>query len=116
MALYDNLPVYKVCYDMLRIIYRVCSTMERSYRFTLGEQLQNGMIEILRKIYRANSNYDKAKHIEAAREDLAVVRLLLRVAHDENQITLKKYIEISDMTESASKQLTAWFKSLNRTG
>jgi len=85
--------------------------MERCFRFTLGERLQNDTIEILKSIYRANSRYDKAQDIEAAREYLAVVRVLLRVAHEEKQIPLKKYIEICDMTESVSKQLTAWSKS-----
>ena len=112
MALYDNLPVFKVSYEILRQIYRICSTMERSFRFTLGERMQNDTIDMLKNIYRANSKYDKGQHIEVAREHLEVVRLLMRVAHDEDQVTMKKYIEICEKLESVSKQLTAWFKSL----
>jgi hypothetical protein len=114
MALYDNLPVFKVSYDLLRSIYRICSTMERSFRFTLGQRLQNDMIDVLKNIYRANSSYNKAPHIEVAREHLTVARLLIRIAHEESQISMKKYIEICDMIESASKQLAAWHKSLRQ--
>jgi len=112
MALYDNLPVFKVSYDLLRRIYRICSTMERCFRFTLGERLQNDAIEILKNIYRANNDYEKAPYIKAAREHLEVVRLLLRVAHEEKQISMKHYVEVCDLVESISKQLAAWQKSL----
>ena len=112
MALYDNLPVFKVSYDLLRSIYRICSRMERCFRFTLGERLQCDMIELITNIYRANTHTDKAPYLAKAREHLEVVRLLFRVAHDENQIVLKQYVIVCDMAESVSKQLTAWNKSL----
>ena len=112
MALYDNLPVFKVSYDLLRRIYTICGPMERCFRFTLGERLQNDTIEILKNIYRANTHYEKAQYLETAREHLETVRLLLRVAHEGKQISIKHYIGVCEMTESISKQLTAWGRTV----
>jgi hypothetical protein len=111
MALYENLPVYKVAYDLLREIYRISIDMQRTYRFTLGERVQKEMTELMLNIYRANSVREKTAHIRAARENVVVVRLLLRVAHEEKQIILRRFVEVNDKIESISKQLTAWEKS-----
>ncbi len=44
MALSENLPVYKLSYDLLLLIYRISINMEH-YHFTLGESCH------VRKIY-----------------------------------------------------------------
>lgn len=112
MALYENLPVYKVSYDLLMQVYRLSSNMERTYRYTLGERIQTEMTELMLNIYRANSVYNKTVHIQTARENITVVRLLFRVAHDSNQIGIKPFISVNEQIESISKQLAAWGKSV----
>jgi hypothetical protein len=111
MALYETLPVYKDGYELMRFVYRACVHMERAYRFSLGERLQKEMTELLLNVYRANSVHEKVAHLRTARENILVVQLLFRVAHDENQVTMKRFIAASEKIESISKQLTAWEKS-----
>ena len=85
--------------------------MERAYRFTLGERLQDKTADMLQYISLANSVYDKSQYIQQARMYLMDVRLATRLAHDLRQITSKQYLEANDKIESISKQLTAWGKS-----
>jgi len=113
MALSENLPVYKVSYDLLLLIYRFSVNMERTYRFTLGERLQDKTSDMLQYISIANSVYDKTKYIQQARMFLMDIRLATRIAHDLRQITSKQYLEVSDKIENISKQLTAWGKVVN---
>jgi len=75
MALSENLPVYKVSYDLLLLIYRVSVNMERTYRFTLGERLQDKTSDMLQYISLANSVYDKIEYIQQARMYLMDIRL-----------------------------------------
>jgi hypothetical protein len=109
--LYSNLPVFKSAYELLRFVYKESGNMSRAYRFTLGENMQKAMSELLLNVYRANCNYDKHPHIVRARENTEMVRLMLRVAFDEHQITLKHSIFANEKIESISKQLTAWGKN-----
>jgi hypothetical protein len=109
--IYNELPVFKTAYELLRTFFRVVSEMERTYRFTLGERIIGEMTDLMLNIYRANSRYEKFAPIQVARENLEAVRLLLRVAFDESQCGLKRYIALSEELESVSKQLTAWGKS-----
>jgi hypothetical protein len=109
--LYGNLPVFRAAYELLRFVYRESGNMNRAYRFTLGENMQKAMSELMLNVYRANCNYDKQPHIVRARENTEMVRLMLRVAFDEDQITLKHSIFANEQIESISKQLTAWGRS-----
>jgi hypothetical protein len=113
MATYDNLPVYKKTYDLLLQLYRVCQNMERDYKFTIGENLKKEVITLIINVYRANSRENKEKYllIQSARENVEVVRLLLRLLEDLRQVSIKEFILANEKLESVSKQLAAWSSS-----
>ena len=106
--LYSDLPVFKVAFELLEFAYSEAIHMQRAYRFTLGQRLQIKMEKLCENIYFANSEFDKTKHIARARRNTESVRLLLRLAFNKEQITLKKYVFANDKIESISKQLTRW--------
>jgi hypothetical protein len=110
MATYDNLPVYKKTYDLLLQLFRVCQNMERDYKFTIGENLKKEVITLIINVYRANSRENKEKYllIQSARENVEVVRLLLRLLEDLRQVSIKEFILANEKLESVSKQLAAW--------
>lgn len=87
MATYDNLPVYKVGYDMLVEIFRFTQNFSREYKYTLGESLKKETIELITLIYRANSHTDKHPTLQTAREHIEV-SLLVRLMKDLQQISL----------------------------
>ncbi len=111
MALYDKLPVYKACYDLLLRLYEVSKNMERDYKFTLGENIKNEAMQLIILIYKANTRRDKLEHLQIAKEKVEVIRLLLRVYNDLKQISLKQFVSVSEKLESVSKQINAWHAS-----
>ncbi len=116
MALYSFLPVYKVNYDLLLDLFVFTKEFNREYKYTVGESIKKETIEMIVNIYRANSRKDKVKHIVKARENIEVIRVLLRLLRDLKQVNIKKFARLNDKRESVSKQLTAWHKSsLNAT-
>jgi len=46
-----------------------------------------------------------------AREQIEVIRLLIRVMKDMKQISLKKFVTVNKSVENVSKQLSGWHKS-----
>jgi hypothetical protein len=111
MALYNQLPVYKVSYDLLVSIFKYSSNFKKEYKYTIGESLKKETIEMITNIYRANSRVDKAPLIQKARENVEVIRLYLRLIKDLHQINVSAFVSINELIESVSKQLAAWQKS-----
>ena len=110
MAIYDNLPVYKAAYDMFQDITLLRSQMKREYKYTIGERLLNETIELIIKIYKANRSKVKDVYIADAQEHTEIIRLLLRLLKDIKEISLKRFIALSQKIELVSKQLAGWMK------
>ena len=106
--IYDNLPVYKVSYDLIIKTFDVVTYFRREYKYSLGESIKKEIIELISNIYKANSAQQKASSIANARANIETVRLFFRLSKDLKQIDLPAFVEINQMIESISKQLTAW--------
>ena len=114
MAIYDNLPVFKQSYDLLIDIYGMAKNMSRDYRFTIGEELKRRVMDQMICIYHANGskNEDKWMYLKKAREYIVEIKLFIRLLSDLKQISIKRVAALTEKTESISKQLTAWAKSV----
>jgi len=114
MALYNELPVYKATYDLLLGIFKFTKDFSKEYKYTVGESLKKETIELLPLIYRANTKYKKTDILQIAREQIEVIRLLIRVMKDMHQINMKKFVQINQIVENVSKQLSGWQKSTQK--
>lgn len=112
MALYSELPVYKVTYELLREVVMLARNVNRDYRFTLCSDLREKLTEIMIRIYRANRTVEKKPHIAEARELLVEVKIYVRILADFRQISDKQYASLANKSELISKQLAAWEKSV----
>jgi len=104
--------VNKLGYDLLITIYERTKVFTREYKYTLGEKLKNETLELLLNIYKANKSKNKTRqtHIDAARQNVEVVRLLMRVCKDLKIIGVKGFVVLNTQVEELSKQLSSWQK------
>ncbi len=110
MGLYYNLPIYKASYKLVIMLFASSGGFAREYKYTVGQELKNEGLLLIKNIYRANKALDKVIHIGEARENLEMIRLLVRLMQDFNQLSLRKFVEINQGIEEVSKQLAAWEK------
>jgi hypothetical protein len=68
---------------------------------------------MISSIFKANCSHSKLLDIQKARENIEVVRLLIRLANDLHQFSLPEFVQINLLIESISKQLTARERSVN---
>ena len=52
MAQYQHLPIYKTAYDLLVELMNTTKDFPRDFKFSLGEKIQNHVIELLVLIYK----------------------------------------------------------------
>jgi hypothetical protein len=83
----------------------------REYKFTIGQRLKDETLDLMTNIYRANVKQRKSRTIQKARENIEVIRLLIRALKDLQEIGLKKFVRINVYIESVSRQLTGWQRS-----
>ena len=112
MGLHYELPVYKACYDLLIEIFEFTKDFSKEYKYTVGESLKNETIKLLILIFRANSRTDKQMVLQEAREQIEVIRLLIRLMKDMRQVSLKTFVQVNQKVEEVSKQLSGWQKSI----
>jgi hypothetical protein len=105
------LPVYKDAYDLMLEIYQFSKQFHREYRFTLGERLKNEVLELLIRVYQAQTGNIREEHIVEARNHAETARLLLRITKDLRLIELKRFIRLNETIEDILRQLTGWLKS-----
>ncbi len=96
---------------MLIAIFKFTQGFKKEYKYTVGETLKKETIDLLVLIYRANSRYDKQAVLQTAREQIEVIRLMIRLMKDMRQITLEQFVQINSTVETVSKQLNAWQKA-----
>jgi hypothetical protein len=97
-------------YKLVYLLFVNSGSFSREYKYTVGQELKNEGLCIVKNIYRANKAIDKTIHIGEACENLEIIRLLVRLMQDFKQISLKSFVEINQAIEAVSKQLTAWGK------
>jgi len=78
----------------------------------LGERLKNEVLDLIIQVYKANKSKSSTRlaYIETARQNIEVVRLLVRVAKDLNVIGIREFVSVNEKIEDVSKQLANWHK------
>jgi hypothetical protein len=110
MALFYTLPVYKSSYKLVIMLFANVDNFAREYKYTVGQELKNEGLFLIKNIYRANKAADKTAAIGEARENVEMIRLFVRLMQDFKQLGLKKFVEINIGIEEVSRQLSAWEK------
>lgn len=111
MTNYTELNVYKFSYSLSFYLLTVSKIFGRDFKYTLGENLKNEMINVVLFIWEETSLYDKEDHLDRAKECIEKSRLYIRLLYDLRQITLDNFTKWNISIQSISKQLSGWSKS-----
>ena len=108
MALSEELPIFRVSYDLLEKIIELSKDMPRMLRYTVGERMVDQNLEILAQVYRANLAQDKENAIVELLVAQRTLLMLLRVVYRQKVISSGRYAEMLKLLDSIGKQATAW--------
>ena len=89
MALTNQLPIYKVAYDLLDSVTDSVRSMPRDFKQSIGGKISAECVEIVVLIFRSNCARDKAPHLGELIERLQVAELLLRLSYETTQIPIE---------------------------
>ncbi|MDP3764426.1 MAG: four helix bundle protein [bacterium] len=98
--------MYKLFHECLKIF-------PKTERFTLGQKIENTILEILELILSASyqSKYGKSETLIRGSDKNDLLKYLIRLAHDTKSINIKKYLLVEEKVLEIGRMLGGWIKS-----
>lgn len=96
------------CHDLLAWMVPHLDKFPRLRRFTLGERIESGLIEVLERLVEAAYSRDKELPLKAANLRLDVLRHLWRLCFELKVIPLQRYDHGALLMENLGRQVGGW--------
>ena len=106
----EDLKAIPKTYDLLKWLLPIASKFPRDKRYSLGQRLENKLLDILALLIEANYSKTKVDLLKKANLDLEVLRHLVRLCYDLQFINLKRYEFCSQQINEIGKLVGGWIK------
>ena len=106
----DNVQVYKDAFDLLLFVYKSLGEMNRTYRFTLLEEMKRTLQELLSSIYEAKKTTPRSALLIDAMHWTYEAKVLFRMMDSLGLLKDWQFAYFVKQLTTVSKQLTAWHK------
>ncbi len=100
------------CHNLIIWLVPLLDQFPRNRRFTLGERLESGLLEILECLVEAAYARKKDQILSRANLRIAIVLHLWRMAFELKVISSKRYAHGAGLLEQLGKQTGGWLKSV----
>ncbi len=111
MAKYFHLNIYKKAFDFLIYYTNVLVNFRRRYKYTIGENILNKIVDFIVLIYLANDAKNESlrlKFLNKMNLGLQYITVLLRLCHETQDIAHEKYSKLVEFMEDIEGQLNGW--------
>ena len=103
--------VVQKAYEFNLWMIQKAGSFPKSYRFSIGDRLVNGVLEILMRLVDAAYSRDKEKPLMEVNAMLNRIRFLLRLAKDLKLLTVESYGYAAENVEEIGRMVGGWRKS-----
>ena len=107
-----ELIIYQKYYDLMLYSLPIIGRFPKDQRFTLGQQIENAMLEIGKMIVHANKLKQKKGKLYEIDIELEKLRFLIRVSKDLKIMTVSKYGHHCERLDAFGRLLGGWLKAV----
>ena len=111
MARYFHLLIYRKTYLLIKEIYQIMQQFPKSYKYSLGEEIQTRSWKIIDLIVDANSTKEKNQKIKELSLEFDKLKLRIRFAFEIKIISEKKFINLQKQIAEIGEMIGGWLKS-----
>jgi hypothetical protein len=101
-------------YDFALWMLPHLTKFERQHRFTLGDRIEEGVLEILELLVEASYTREKRALLRRANLRLERLRYLIRLAKDLRQLSLKQYEFAAKAMQAIGVEIGGWERQQGR--
>jgi hypothetical protein len=109
----QDLVVFQKIYDFALWADMLVRGFSKAHKYTLGVQIQNEILELMKCVIRGNLRKEKREMIEECFVHYEIVKILIRMANDfrgSGTMTIKQYEKASLQLDEIGKLLGGWGK------
>lgn len=106
----ENYPIIVKTYNFTKWYIEKLAKLPKNHRFTLGEKIQNTLLELLMLLSDAIYTKNKASLLTQANKELEKLRILSRLMKDLNCLSTDNYRFITTSTNEIGKMLGGWMR------
>jgi hypothetical protein len=110
----EELRAVTKAYDFTLWLLPHLAKFSRDHRFTLGDRLEEGALEVLELLVEASYSGEKRPLLQRANVRLNRVRFLVRLAKDLRQLSLKQYEFAARAIDGIGMEIGGWLKQQGR--
>ena len=94
------------------LTHKLIFKLPKFERYTLGEKIENIILEIIEIIVIGNgvSKYEKEKYLLKANAKIEMLKILFRIALNCQIIDFRKYLEMEGYLQEIGKMTQGWIK------
>jgi len=108
----ENYPIIVKSYNLSLWYIKKIATFPKNHRFTLGERIQQSMIELLLTLSDTIYSKQKKELLTKANQELERLRLLSRLLKDLSILSTDNYRFVSDSLNEIGQMIGGWQKAL----
>lgn len=107
----SNTPrAVQLCHEALVWIIPQLDKFSRLRRFTLGERIEQGLLDVLGDLVEASYSRKNKTTLQRANRKLALVRHIWRVSFELQHIDRRRYLHGVGLTVDIGRQIGGWLK------
>jgi hypothetical protein len=106
----------QACHELLLWLIPQLDEFPRARRFTLGERIETGLLEVLELLVEAAYTRNKDTPLRRSNLKLEVVRHLWRLAHELKVTATRQYEHGARLIDDLGRQIGGWLRSQHSTG
>jgi hypothetical protein len=108
----DKTPqAVQTCHELIHWLIPQLDKLPRLRRFTLGERLEQTLLDVLELLLEAAYTRDKQPALRRANLRLEVARHLWRLAHELEGVSTRRYAHGAGLVDDLGRQIGGWLRS-----
>ena len=108
-----DIPIFKKTYELYKTFYGFRNIIPKQDRYTLWQDCENLILDILKNILRASQlpKRKKTPVLEETSFNLNLLRVFLRLSKELKILNNKKYILLQESIDVIGRMLGGWIRS-----
>jgi len=104
----ENYPIIVKTYNLTHWYIEKLAKLPKNHRYTLGEKIQNGLLNLLLLLSDAIYSKNRKPILEEANRELEKLRILSRLMKDLNLLPTESYRFVSASVDEIGKMIGGW--------